>query len=60
MSWEAAGFAAKIDGKMDAELYRSILDKYLMKSLEWYGDKVEDMIFQQDNDPKHKSKKAKE
>jgi hypothetical protein len=46
MSWEGAGFAAKIDGKMDADLYRSILDENLMKSLEWYGDKVEDMIFQ--------------
>jgi hypothetical protein len=55
-----AGFVAKIDGKMDPDLYRSILDEDLMKSLEWYGDKVEDMIFQQDNDPKHKSKKAKE
>jgi hypothetical protein len=50
----------QIDGKMDADLYRSILDEDLMRSLEWYGDKVEDMIFQQDNDPKHKSKKVNE
>jgi hypothetical protein len=55
-SWEGAGFAAKIDGKMDADFYRSILNEDLMKCLEWYGDKVEDIIFQQDNDPKHKSK----
>jgi len=28
--------------------------------LEYYGQKKEDIIFQQDNDPKHTSKKAKQ
>lgn len=60
MSWAGIGFATKIDGKMDADLYREILDDELLKSLRFYGQDVEDMIFQQDNDPKHKSKKAKE
>ena len=55
---EGPGFATKIDGRMDAELYVSILDDELQASLEYYSKNVEDVVFQQDNDPKHKSKKA--
>lgn len=58
MFWEGPGYACKIDGKMDADLYVSILEEDLQKSLGYYGFGVEDIIFQQDNDPKHKSKKA--
>ena len=59
MTWEGIGYATRIKGKMDAELYVSILDEQLQKTLEYYGYDKEDVIFQQDNDPKHTSKKAK-
>jgi transposase len=60
MFWEGPGYACKIDGRMDGELYRQILDEDLQASLEYYGKDPTDIIFQQDNDPKHKSKKATE
>lgn len=58
MTWDGPGFICKIDGKMDAELYISILDEDLLSTLEYYGLNHQDIIFQQDNDPKHTSKKA--
>jgi len=51
-------YECKIDGRMDAELYTQILEDELQQSLEYWGKEVADVIFQQDNDPKHKSKKA--
>ena len=59
MGWEGVGYATRIEGKMDAELYTNILGDELLKSLEWFGLDVEDVYFQQDNDPKHTSKMAK-
>ena len=59
MSWEGIGFACRIEGKMDADLYVSILEDEFQQSLEFYGLEIEDIIFQQDNDPKHTSAKAK-
>jgi hypothetical protein len=58
MLWEGPGFVCKIDGRMDRELYTQILDEDLQPSLEYYGKDPANIIFQQDNDPKHKSKKA--
>ncbi|KZT03414.1 uncharacterized protein LAESUDRAFT_659829 [Laetiporus sulphureus 93-53] len=37
-----------------------ILEDELQNSLENWGKTVEDVVFQQDNDPKHTSKKAKD
>jgi hypothetical protein len=59
MLWEGPGYATKIEGKMDAELYTSILEDELQQTMEYYGLEVEDVIFQQDNDSKHTSKKAR-
>jgi len=74
MLWDGMGYAARIDGKMDAELYCQILDDDLRASLDYYDKSqgsfliffiilsncfVGDVIFQQDNDPKHISKLAK-
>ena len=44
---------------MDADLYVSIMEDELQKTLELWGKTTDDVIFQQDNDPKHTSKKAK-
>jgi transposase len=58
MLWEGPGYSTKIDGRMDADLYVSILEDELQATMEYYGKNTEDVVFQQDNDPKHKSKKA--
>ena len=59
MMWEGVGYACKIDGRMDAELYTKILDEDFRASVEYYGKSLKDIIFQQDGDPKHRSKMAK-
>src|SRR6201994_4463201 len=43
---------------MDAELYERIMEEDLRCSLDFYGKNVGEVIFQQDNDPKHTSKRA--
>ena len=58
MLWDGVGYACKIDGKMDGELYTKILQDDLQESLAFYGKDSSTVIFQQDNDPKHMSKLA--
>ena len=60
MTWEGVGYAAKIDGRMNSDLYLQILENDLLNTLEYHGLNPPDIIFQQDNDPKHTSKKVKE
>ena len=48
------GSLTRIEGKMDSAKYISILQEHLIPSVEKL--KLEDFIFQQDNDPKHKSR----
>ena len=59
MFWEKFGYGCKIDGKMNASLYCNILEENLLGSLEYYGKEEEDIIFQQNNNPKHIPKVAK-
>ena len=59
MEWDGVGHACRIEGTMDADLYVSILEDELQQSLEYWEKEVENVVFQQDNDPKHTSKKAK-
>ena len=44
---------------MDADLYVQILKTDLMDSIKYYHLDEKQIIFQQDNDPKHTSKVAK-
>ena len=59
MEWEGVGYACKIDGKMDGELYEAILEDELMNTLDYYDQNLEDIIFQHDNDSKHTCKRVK-
>ncbi len=59
MGWEGVGHLAEVEGRMDANQYVDILEDNLLPSLEESGISMEDVIFQQDNDPKHTSNKAK-
>lgn len=51
--WEGQGYATKIEDTMTKEVYVEILEDEMMKSLEYYGKEVGDIIFQQDNAPAH-------
>ena len=59
MTWERVGYAAKIDGRMDGDLYLQILKDELLNTLQYYGFNPSNIIFQQDNNPKHTCKKVK-
>jgi len=59
MGWNGVGHLAEVEGKMNADQYVSILEDHMLPSLEESGISGEEVIFQQDNDPKHTSKKAK-
>jgi transposase len=56
--WDGPGYATKIEDTVTKEVYVEILEDELMQTLEYYGKEVEDIIFQQDNAPAHKSKLA--
>ena len=58
MLWEGPGYACKIDGRMDGELYVKIMQDELQESLAYYNKRADRVIFQQDNDRKHTCKKA--
>ena len=60
MTWEGTGYACRIDGKIDGGLYVKILDEELQESIRFYNKTKDDIIVQQNNDPKHTCKKAKQ
>ena len=55
MTVHGVGLMCRIEGKMDASLYREILRDELQGTVEYYGMDKEDLIFQQDGDLKHRS-----
>lgn len=60
MTAHGVGYLCKIEGGLNADLYCQILEDELIQSMDYYGMNKEKVIFQQDNDPKHTSKIAKE
>ena len=46
----------KLEGTMVKETYQGILEDELMQTIDYYGMDPKKIIFQHDNDPKHKSK----
>ena len=50
------GYLTRIEGGLDGDLYRQILDDEFLNTLEFYELNARDIIFQQDNDPKHTAK----
>ncbi len=53
---QGPGFITKIEGGMDSKLYCEILEGDFLETLKDYGLKIEDVVFQHDNDSKHTSK----
>ena len=58
MGLHEVGWVTNIDGRMYGALYVAILEDELQQTLEFYGKSVDDIICQQDIDPKVTSKKA--
>jgi DDE superfamily endonuclease/Transposase len=60
MGWNGVGQLAEVVGRMDAKQYVDILNDHLLPSMEDSGIPLEDIIFQQDGDSKHRSGKTME
>ena len=48
-------YLCKINGSMDAALYVKILEEDLLETLDYYEYDIDDIIFQHDNDSKHRA-----
>ena len=58
MGWDGVGELAEVEGRMDASQYVEILENHLLPSIQELVTNPDEAIFQQDNDPKHTSRKA--
>ena len=64
-TWAGVGKLALVRGRMDSQQYIEILEQNLLPTMDAYmllpdAPKKEDLIFQQDNDSKHRSKLTKQ
>ena len=50
---DGVGNICRIYGHMNGNLYRRILEEELLGTIEWHQMDKDNIIFQQDNDPKH-------
>ena len=55
MTSKGVWYYIKIDARMKSDVYYTVLDEELFGTLEYYGLNSKNVIFQQDNDPKHSS-----
>ena len=58
MGWNGVGMLIEVEGKMNADQYCQILGDGVVKSFEKLEMDEGEQYFQQDNNPKHTSRKA--
>lgn len=56
--WQGVGYATKIEGTLNSDFYKEIMDDELMETLKWYELDVNDVVFQHDNAPCHKANRV--
>ena len=56
--WNGMWILSEVEGRMDAEQYVAILEQGLLQSMKESGISENDIIFQQDNDSKHTSRRV--
>ena len=59
MGWNGVGMLVEVQGRMNAEQYCEILEDGMVESFEKLDMEEEERVFQQDNDLKYTSKRAK-
>ena len=52
-TFKSIRYLYRIDGGLDVNLYIQILKDDFLGMLDYYNLDIEDIIYQQDNDPKH-------
>ena len=60
MTWNGVGQACKIEGTLDSTLYCEFLSDNLLGTSDYFQMDRDYFVFQQDNDPKHTSRLAKD